>query len=137
MRKIIRDVVKQALMDRPELRTVQIGRRHRINTDQLPAALIYTDTEEVEKISFQPVKYKRDVELLVRFYVRPDGVTAGEDDLDAILDAASELIAEALRPTPGVFDVSPAGLETDGSGEGDADYLMASAKWIVSYISEQ
>ena len=137
MRKLIRDTVKEALdkLDGFNCDSVDIGRRHKFNADQLPAVAIYTDSEESERISMSPVKLMHTAELVIRLDVKPDGVDLGEDKADALLDEIDAAILAGVGVLEGIFDIVQTSLKFEGDGSTDADYLQATRTYTVRYIT--
>lgn len=136
MRKTIRDLVKAAIDGQPGFSKVEIGRRHSVDSKDLPAALIYTDSEESEVIAFSNRRFEHDVELKVVIKVRPDGATAGEDDLDELIKFIDPLIIDVLSGQPDITDAIPKSIDFDGDGSADADYLEAERTYTVTYQTQ-
>lgn len=135
MKKQIRDTLLTALSSLPEFTTVRVGRRHRLAADQLPAVLIYTDAEELTRLSFNPVQYQHDVKLVLRLYIRPDNVNGGEDQADALSEIISGVVMDQIGALDDILDLVPESIEYEGDGTADTDYLMATLTYAVKYVS--
>ena len=135
MRKKIRTAAHSTLDRRADLIRVEIGRRHPVDAADLPAALIYTDSEDQERGGMK--KRHHAVDLKVSLYVKPDGQTAGEDDVDDLIEKIDPLLVASVAAVSGVYDVYPTGLDIDGDGEADADYLLATRTYAVEYESTE
>jgi hypothetical protein len=138
MRKQVRDAVKEALekLDGFNRGAVAIGRRHKVDADQLPSVVIFTDSEQSQRISMNPVKLMHEVDLVVRLTVKPDGVDHGEDKADALLNQIDTAVLAAVQDVAGIFDIVQVSLKFEGDGESDADYLQADRTYSVRYITE-
>ena len=133
MRKQIRDAALAAIENLASLTTALIGRRHKLSADQLPAAVIYTDSEVSERINLTGLK--NTVELKIRLDVKPGGIDLGEDTTDEILAELDAAVIPAVADIDGVFDVVQDSIEVAGDGETDADYLQTTRTYMVVYHS--
>ena len=133
MKKQIRDTILAALTSLPELRTVAIGRRHELNIKQLPAAIIYTDNHETERITCTPATYAHQIELKIILSIRPTSLTSGEDETDNTLAAIDALILPEIQAMEGIYDILPISIATEGNGEADADYLQTTRTYQIEY----
>lgn len=133
MRKQIRDAVKNAIsgLSLFYVDSVAIGRRHHWTADQLPAVSIFTDTEEQERNAMR--RFGHQLDLVVRLEIKPDGIDCGEDKNDELIAAIDSALVSAVRSVGGVFDVWPSGLDIDGDGTADADYLRTNRTYTVLY----
>lgn len=134
MRKTIRDAVKAALEPVGLLTLVAIGRRHAItSSSDLPAAIIYTDSERSSRSDTTTLEHE--LELKVELYVKPDGETAGEDDLDELVAKADALIIATVGALTDVQFIIQGSLDIDSSGEADADYLLGTRTYSIIYYA--
>lgn len=135
MRIKIRQAAALVLEAIPDLTTVKIGRRHKIADKHLPAALIYTDTEESELVSLSPVTNQNTVDLVVDCYVRPVGSTAGEDDLDAIIDQVDAALLPAIREIDPEIDIAIRSIATSADSADVADSICGRRTYSVTYYT--
>ena len=132
MRKQIRDTALQILQTVPEIRLAQIGRRHNLSTKQTPAAIVYTDQTQTERITFNPEILQHITQLQVRVIL--SGTTQSSEDLiDLIVDTIDPQILSALRALPNVIDAIQSELDIDGNGDADADYLEAKRTYLIEH----
>ena len=132
MRKQIRDTALQILQTVPEIRLAQIGRRHNLSTKQAPAAIVYTDQTQTERITFNPEILQHITQLQVRDIL--SGTTQRSEDLiDLIVDTIDPQILSALRALPNVIDAIQSELDIDGNGDADADYLEAKRTYLIEH----
>lgn len=91
VRKQIRDKVETLLTGLSTTGSrVYSTRLYRTESANLPCLLIYTKSENVAIDSLYPLKYERQLEVIV------DGVAAATSNLDDTLDAISLEVEEAL-----------------------------------------
>ena len=162
-RKAIRDAVKTRIDARLAgvFEEVSIGRRDRLPKEKLPAACIYTNSEEIEPLTLGAGRdLERTVEVVVKIFAVQgmnfswsdlqtwldenawfDG--AG-DSMEDQLDAMAYAIEDALTAGGGdlglddVLDIVPARWEVEGDDDDtDARYLLGTLTFICTYTKDE
>ena len=119
---------------------VSVARRDRIPGGNLPACIVYTDSEAIAPITVQsPRLLERSVELSIRIAVRADGSGTPDDALDdlaagveAALGTSNMLGIAALR------DLRPTAWSVEAEEDGaDSAYLVGTLAYLALYEADE
>jgi hypothetical protein len=130
-RKIIRDLAKAALLGDADLAamTHSDNQLRDVSADRLPMWTLYTRSQRSSDLDKEELR--KDTELLI--LIRRAGGKDLQDVLDVDADKIEDLAFAALDASPAIFDVMPAQLAFEFSGDGSK--RMGTAQISITCIT--
>lgn len=120
-RKLIRDTVKDILLNGNTIAGTNVFTNRKIHTDPecMPYVVIHTEAESVELLDQAPKRYKRDLTLTIEAFAAETTELGVQDSVDKLAWQIENLLAQddSWNMTVNKQDLTGVRMEFDESGE--------------------